>query len=110
MNETDLHSQLTFSRKRMRKTPNAGNQAEFYMTDHSGLYLKVKHTLHTSLGTLNQNLLINLGTEYNQELRASTPYSWWASESLILMVCRYLCSLNSQRSSDTAPRRSQRSF
>ncbi|PMD19169.1 hypothetical protein NA56DRAFT_705743 [Hyaloscypha hepaticicola] len=67
MNETDLNSQLTFSRKRTRRTPKAGNQAGFYMVDHCGLYLKVKQT---EVGTLNQHLLINLGTEYNEELRS----------------------------------------
>jgi hypothetical protein len=65
MNEIDLQSQLSFSRKRTRRTPKAATQAGFLLTDHSGLYLKVKHT---NVGTLNQNLLINLGTEYNEEL------------------------------------------
>jgi hypothetical protein len=65
MIEKDLQSQLNFSRKRTRSTPKAVTQAELHMTDYRGLYLKVKHT---NVRTLNQNLLINLGTEYNQEL------------------------------------------
>jgi hypothetical protein len=65
MIEKDLQSQLTFSRKRTRRTPKAVTQAGLHMTDYRGLYLKVKHT---NVGALNQNLLINLGTEYNQEL------------------------------------------
>jgi hypothetical protein len=62
-----------FCRKRTRRTPKAATQAGFYIADYSGLYLKVKHT---KVGIHNQNVLINLGTEYNQELssmlRAST--------------------------------------
>jgi hypothetical protein len=37
------------------------------MVDHNGLYLKFKQT---EVGTLNQHLLINLGTDYNEELRS----------------------------------------
>ena len=65
MNEVDLQSQLSFCRKRKRRTPNAATKAGFFMSDHNGFYLKVKTT---NFGTLNQDLIINLGSEYNQEL------------------------------------------
>jgi hypothetical protein len=65
MNEVDLQSQLSFCRKRKRRTPNAATKAGFYMSDSNGFYLKVKTT---NFGTLNQDLIINLGSDYNQEL------------------------------------------
>jgi hypothetical protein len=68
VNEIDLQSQLSFSRKRTRRTPKAATQAGFYMTNHSELYIEVKHT---NFRTLNQNLFIDLGTEYNEELNST---------------------------------------
>jgi hypothetical protein len=53
------------------------------MTGHSGLYLKVKHT---DRGTLNQHLLMNLGTEYNQELSsiAKNEYTIFMMDQRVL--------------------------